>query len=111
MTFEQSYDILSDKVGLLVDVSRPLVLQLKQTRKSMQGKTEKPDVLKDAEAERKILEKMRRALREGKLPPWYSKVDRTKPLVLQVQAFNKQQAAEQLERKQRQEQEHKNIRC
>ena len=64
VTFKQSYNILNDKIGLLVDVSKPLeskplTLQLKQTHKSMQGKTEKPDVLKDTEAERKIPEKMR----------------------------------------------------
>ena len=41
----------------------------------------------------------------SKPPLWYNKVDHTKPLVLQVQAFNKQQAAEQLEHKQQQEQE------
>ena len=67
MTFEQSYDILNNKLGLLVDVSKPLAPQLKQARiDRMQGKTEEPDVLKYAEADRKILAEMRRALREGK---------------------------------------------
>ena len=106
MTFEQSYDILNNKLGLLVDVSKPLAPQLKQARiDRMQGKTEEPDVLKYAEADRKILAEMRRALREGKPPPWYNEVDRTKPLAPQVQAFNEQQAAKERACKQQQEQD------
>ena len=45
------------------------------------------------------------ARQNGKPPPWFNEVDRTKPLAPQVQAFNKQWAAGQLERKQRQERE------
>ena len=56
--------------------------------------------MKYAEVDKKILEKMRRALREGKLPLWYNKVDRTKPPTPQAQASNQQQVARQLANKQ-----------
>ena len=74
--------------------------------KKSAGKTEIPDMLKYAEADAKILEKMKAdALKYGTAPPWFSKVDPKKPLVLQVKAFNEWQAAEQHARRLQQEQD------
>ena len=45
------------------------------------------------------------ALKYGTAPPWFNEVDPTKSLFLQVQAFNKRQAAKERTRKQQQEQD------
>ena len=72
----------------------------------MQGKTEKPGVLKYAEADKKILGKMKAdALEYRKAPPWFNEVDPTQPLFLQVQAINERQAVKECARKLQQEQE------
>ena len=108
VTFMESYDILTN-VGWQanVDVSKPLTPQFKaEVIKRMRGKTEKPEALKYAEADAKILEKVKAdALKYSTAPPWLNKVDPTKPLTLQVKAFNKRQAAEQRAHRLQQEQD------
>ena len=72
-------------------MSKPLGPQIKQEAiKHMQGKVE-TDALKYAEKDKKILEKMRTdTLKYGRQPPWFNKVDPTKPPAPQVEAFYKQ---------------------
>ena len=54
-----------------------------------------------AKAEKKIFEEFKAYVDQNSKPPhWYDKVDHTKPLAPQVQAFNKQWAAAQLKHKQ-----------
>ena len=88
-------------------MNKPLAPQFKAgVIKRMHGKTEKPEALKYAEADAKILEKMKAdTLKYGTAPPWFNEVDPKKPLALQVKAFNKRQAAKERARKLQQEQD------
>ena len=88
-------------------MNKPLTPQLKQALIDLkQGKTEKPEVLKYAEKDKEILEKMKAdALKYGTAPPWFNEVDPKKSLFPQVQAFNEQQAAKERACKQQQEQD------
>ena len=108
VTCVSSYDILTN-VGwhTNIDMNKPLAPEFKQeVIKHTQGKTEKPDPLKYAEADTKILEKMKAdVLKYSTVPLWFNKVDPKKPLVLQVKAFNKQQAAKQCACRLQQEQD------
>ena len=96
----ESYGILTN-VGWQanINVNKPLAPQFKQVViDRIQGKTEKPDALKYAEAEAKILEKMKADVLEySKAPLWSQlyEVDPKKPLAPQVKAFNERQAAKQ----------------
>ena len=60
-----------------LDMNKPLTPQLKQALIDLkQGKTEKPEVLKYAEKDKEILEKMKAdALKYGTAPPWFNEVD------------------------------------
>ena len=107
-TFYASYHIVTnDGWHANLDMNKPLTPQLKQALIDLkQGKTEKPEVLKYAEKDKEILEKMKAdVLKYGTAPPWFNEVDPKKPPFPQVQAFNERQAAKKRARKQQQEQD------
>ena len=100
VTFTARYSI--DNSGWLtnVDVGKPLAPQMDAARALQE------QIAAAAKAEKKIFEEFKAYVdQNGKPPHWYNKVDRTKPLAPQVQAFNEQRAAAQLEHKQRLERE------
>ena len=100
VTFTARYSI--DNSGWLtnIDVDKPLAPQMDAARALQE------QIAAAAKAEKKIFEEFKAYVdQNGKPPHWYNKVDRTKPLAPQVQAFNEQRAAAQLEHKQRLERE------
>jgi len=100
VTFTARYSI--DNSGWLtnVDVDKPLAPQMDEARALQE------QIAAAAKAEKKIFEEFKAYVNQnGKPPHWYNTVDRTKLLAPQVQAFNEQRAAEQLERDRRREQE------